>query len=187
MSNQPNSAPPLVEIGGTIELMGHLFVVASHTTDSRGNTVEVPGICIGKAPKTKTTKPNKRSGPTVASAPTFTTAPAPTTVPAPPITPAPAPPTTPRAAPTTAATTPASQPQRKARVRKPRAAWGGSRRFEPKPPPLQIVYEPWPIGNWVGLIVVIGLIVAGLFAWNAGNEGQKWSRIEGAARAVQPR
>jgi hypothetical protein len=41
--------------------------------------------------------------------------------------------------------------------------------------------------QWLGLIAVLALIVAGLWLSNAGAEQKKWDSIEAAARAVRPR
>jgi hypothetical protein len=136
------------------------FEVVDHTTDARGNTVEVPGKCLGKAPK----KSNKHSGQRMADAPTLNTATAPS-LPAVPL-------------------TPAAPRQPKPRRRPPRRDY---RRFPQKPPPLVIVNEPWTAGQWAALIVVLALVVAGLWLSSAGAEQKKWERIEGAARAIQGR
>jgi hypothetical protein len=77
-----------------------------------------------------------------------------------------------------------SQPRPARRQRKPRSV---CRRFQRKPPPLVIVNEPWGVGEWLALIVVMALVVAGLWLWGAGSEQRKWDRIEGAARAVERR
>jgi len=169
--NQPPAAPPLVPIGGQIELLGMTFEVVDHTTDARGNTIEVPGKCLGKAPK----KSNKHSGQRMADAPTLNTATAPS-LPAVPLTPA-------------AVQPPATQPAapRQRTPRRAKAARRDYRRFPQKPPPLVIVNEPWTAGHWAALIVVLALVVAGIWLSSAGAEQKKWERIEGAARAIQGR
>ena len=73
------------------------------------------------------------------------------------------------------------------RGRRSRAARGDYRRFRQRPPELKIVNEPWTAGQWGALIVVLTLIVAGPWLYNAGAEQRKWEGIEGAARAVQRR
>jgi hypothetical protein len=154
-TNQP--APPLVPIGGTIELAGHLFEVTAHTTDAKGRATEVPGRCVGRAPKAP--KPNTHAGPRAAVGPAL---------------PAPHAPTQPSVQPTPA------MPTRKAR--KHRAPRGDYRRFNRKPPPLVIVNEPWRTSQWCALIVVLALIVAGIFFWNQGVEQKKWTKPGTAQR-----
>ena len=150
----------------TIELAGFLFEVAITTTDANGNSVAIPGKCLGRAPKSlepKSPEPNKRSGQAaVALTPSMAHAPA-----------TPAPPTTP--------------PRRKAKAR-------GNRRWRPRwnaafrgPPPLVIKQEPMSAGAVWGWVVVLALVVAGIWLLNSGSEQKKWDSIEAAARAVQGR
>ena len=61
MPNQAQ-APPLVPVGGTIELVGHLFEVVAHTTDAKGTTVEVPGAVSERRPSNPS-GPDKRPSP----------------------------------------------------------------------------------------------------------------------------
>ena len=156
--SEPATAAP-VPIGGEIILMGRRFEVAGHTTDIRGRIVEIPGKYLGPALKIKTAA---RSA-------------------------------VPLSAPAAAAASadPVAQSTAASRKRKLRATpaqrWQQRQASRQKPPPLQIVYEPWPLGNWIALIVVLGLVVAGIALSSAGSEGRKWEQIEGAARAVQPR
>jgi hypothetical protein len=114
---------------------------------------------LGKAPKQ-----DERAGHSVAVALTPSMAHAPTAQSSPPLTPV-----SPR------------------KARRAKAARGDYRRFRQKPPPLVIVNEPWTAGEWGALIVVLALIVAGLWLYNAGAEQRKWDNIEAAARAVQRR
>jgi hypothetical protein len=62
-----------------------------------------------------------------------------------------------------------------------------AQRHQPKPPPLKLVYEPMSAAAVWGWVVVLALIVAGLWLYNAGSEARKWEQIEGAARAVRGR
>ena len=82
--------------------------------------------------------------------------------------------------------TPAAPRQRKPR-RTPAQRYEYRRSRRQKPPPLVIVNEPWTVGQWGALIVVLALIVAGLWLYNAGAEQKKWDSIEAAARACQRR
>jgi hypothetical protein len=50
-----------------------------------------------------------------------------------------------------------------------------------------VVNEPWTAGQWLALIVVLALVVAGIWIYNQGTEQRKWSDIEAAAKAVQRR
>jgi len=196
MSEQPQ-APALVEIGGEIILKGYRFTVVAHSTDNAGHPVEVPGDCLGRASKEQIAKPKQAGRARVASAHNPTMAPAPTVVPAPPTTPTAAP-----AAPTAStAPTPATPPARTTQQAKPQQAMQQAKprairrhysrrhypQFPQKPPPLKIVNEPWPLCNWIALIVVLALVVAGIWLSNAGSERTKWDSIEAAARAVRGR
>jgi hypothetical protein len=162
MSTQPQAAPTLVEIGGQFELAGYHFECVGYDVDRHGKTVERPGRCLGRVPKQ-----NKRTGHSVAVAPKPTTAYAPTAQSSPPLTPAPRP-----------------RKARSPRRAKPRCSY---QRFPKRPPPLKIVQEPWSIGQWATLVVVIAVIVGGLWLWSLGSEQRKWDSIEAAARAVQRR
>lgn len=157
--DQPQADPP-----DTMELRGYLFEVAGHTSDAQGHSIPLPGKCLGKA--SKIPKQNKPTGQTAAVDPTLFVSHAPATQSSRPHTPA------------------APRRCKASRSRLPRGDW---RRFRQKPPPLKIVNEPWTAGQWVGLIVVLVLIVAALWLWNAGSEAEKWQKIEGAAKAGQRR
>ena len=158
MSQQSND-PPLVPVGGEIVLVGHRFQVIAHSIDKNGRPVEVPGKHLGPAPREKR---NKHSGQRMAEAPTISTAIAPS-LPAVPL---------------------KSPRLRKARRSRP----GGSyHRYQPKPRPITIVNEPWGAGQWLALIIVLALIVAGIWFSNQGSEAKKWQSIESAAKAVEGR
>jgi len=62
-----------------------------------------------------------------------------------------------------------------------------AQRHQSKPPPLKLVYEPMSAAAVWGWVVVLVLIVAGLWLYNAGSEARKWEQLEGAARAVRGR
>ena len=141
MSNQTQGARPLTPIGSTFVLAGHIFECIGHTLDRNGRQAEIPGRCIGKAPRQ-----TKRGG-QAANVPTINTALAPPT-PAPPFTPV------------------STRPRK---TRRPRAPRGDYRRFRPKPPPLIIKQEPWTLGNWAGLIIVLALVAAS-WALGAGHQ-----------------
>ena len=64
---------------------------------------------------------------------------------------------------------------------------GEATALQRKPPPLIIVNEPWGVGQWLALIVVLVLIVAGIWIYNAGAEQKKWDQIESAAKADERR
>ena len=167
--NQPQPAPPLAPIGSTFEMMGFLFECVGHDVDNRGNTVERPGKCLGRAPKQ-----SKRSGHGMVATPATTTVRASNVQPAPPL---------------SSATQPTAPRRQKARRFKatPRGGYRGYQRFQKKPPPLVIHQESWSTANWVALIAVITLIVAGIWLSNVGNEQAKWRSIEAAANAVKGR
>ena len=173
----------ITPIGGEIILMGYRFEVASHSFDRNGRPVEVPGTCRGRATKEQIAEQANRNKPTGPVA----------VVPARPVTHAPTS-SRPLTSAVTTAITPTPARQQKARKYKARprggnggGGYGGYSRFQPKPPPLIIHQEPWTAGQWGALIVVLGLIVAGLWLANAGSEDAKWKSIGAAARAVQPR
>jgi hypothetical protein len=160
MTSQSNN-PPLVPVGGEIILVGHRFEVVGHSVDKNGNAVEVPGKHLGPAPKASKTRRTVQS---VAIAPALPIANAPTAECSPPLT-----------------------PPRPRKARRPRASRGDCRRFQPKPRPIVVVNEPWSARQWLGLIVVLALIVAGIWFSNQGSEARKWERIEDAAKAVERR
>ena len=165
ISKQPQAAPPLVEVGGTIELLGHLFVVAAHAPNKNGVMVEVPGKHLGPVPRHKQ---NKRAG-QAAIAPSAANGAC----------------THAQPAATQAGTRPAAPRQRKAS--RPRAPRGDYRQFRQKPPPLIIHQEPWGLTQWVGMITVVALVVLGIWLSSAGSEAKKWQSIEAVSRAIQGR
>ncbi len=81
--------------------------------------------------------------------------------------------------------TPASPRPRKAR--RTRTARGDYPRFHRRPPPLVIVNEKWTAAEWLSLIIVLALAVAGIWLWSSGTEARKWKKIEATSRAIQGR
>jgi hypothetical protein len=152
-----NQQPALPPIGGTMELAGNLFAVASHTTDAKNRTIAIPGKWLGKV------KPNKQAEQSVVATPTLPTVSALTT-PGLPLTSAPRP-----------------------KARRARAAKGGYQRFQRKPPPLNIVYEPTPIASKLVTLAIVVVIGAIIWLMSAGSEARKWDAISGAAKAIQRR
>ena len=60
-------------------------------------------------------------------------------------------------------------------------------RFHRRPPPLVIVNEKWTAAEWLSLIIVLALAVAGIWLWSSGTEARKWKKIEATSRAIQGR
>ena len=160
----------------TIELAGFLFEVAITTTDANGNSVAIPGKCLGRAPKSlepKSPEPNKRSGQAaVALTPSMAHAPA----------------TAPARRPSSAVS-PAPARPRKARSQS-TARRTPAQRWQPryqKPPPLIVKTEPMSAGAVWGWVVAIALVVAGIWLMNVGNEEAKWRSVEATAKAIRGR
>ena len=142
-----------------LESINRTFAEAAEEERLARETCGASFEVLGKAPKQ-----NMRTGQSVADALNIATAIAPT-----------------------AQSSPLLTPRRQRKARRPRATRGGYQRFRPKPPPLVIVNEPWTAGQWLALIVVLALIVAGLWFYNEGGEQRKWQSIEATSRAIQGR
>jgi len=162
---QPQPGPPLTPIGGEIILMGYRFRVAAHSFDHKGHPVEVPGACIGRASKEQIAEQNKPAGHNVPITLNQPMAHARTAEPSRQITPAP----------------------RRQKPRRYKASRGDWRRFQKRPPPLKIVYEPTSAAAIWGWVVAIALVVAGIWLYNSGSEQAKWKTIEAASKAGQRR
>ena len=187
-----------------IILAGFRFEVASYTTDAHGNSIAIPGKCLGKAtkahvgqpsppsppsqpPPQPNNQPSTPSGPTIASAHSLNTASTPITVPArrlsstgsPASTASPAP-ARPRKArsQSTARRTPAQRWQQQHQSR--------YHRYQ-KPPPLIVKTEPMSAGAVWGWVIAIALAIGAIWLMNAGNEEAKWRSVEATAKAIRGR
>jgi hypothetical protein len=175
------SETPLVPVGGTIELAGHLFEVVGHTKDHLGRAVEIPGKCLSKAPK----RTNKRTGHSVAAVPSATTTSAPTTEPSPPNTPLSATPSDAAKPRSVDRRSPAPAKAHYAPRNRQRRYSGGY--FQPKPPPLVIHQEPASLGVWICRVAVAALVAAAIWFYNQGNEQRKWEKSVPSSATTQGR
>ena len=187
-----------------IILAGFRFEVASYTTDAHGNSIAIPGKCLGKATKARAnqpsqpapqpnTQPSTPSGPNIASAHSLNTASTPITVPArrlsstgsPASTASPAP-ARPRKArsQSTARRTPAQRWQQRHQQQQ---RWQPRYNRYQKPPPLIVKTEPMSAGAVWGWVIAIALAIGAIWLMNAGNEEAKWRSVEATAKAIRGR